>query len=218
MTDKIRKIIGDVINPATGQTLNSESRILNVEQKEETIKISYNREFISPANKEIIEANIKKTLTSGDGARKISFLTVNRSSDSKKPPSSVSAKLPGPKKRISGVKKIIGISSAKGGVGKSTVAVNIGFALKNLGKKVALVDADVYGPSLPLLLGQKSAKPMGNAEKKNHPHRGLWNTFYKFWSLRCRKRTCNMARANAGRSSQSVFIRCCMGGIGLYDN
>jgi ATP-binding protein involved in chromosome partitioning len=53
---------------------------------------------------------------------------------------------------INGTKYTILVSSAKGGVGKSTVAINLAFALQNLGMKVGVLDADVYGPSLPKLI------------------------------------------------------------------
>tara|TARA_B100000700_G_scaffold281378_1_gene332001 strand:+ start:327 stop:1154 length:828 start_codon:yes stop_codon:yes gene_type:complete len=56
------------------------------------------------------------------------------------------------KNPIPGTKYTIMVSSAKGGVGKSTVAINLAFALKNLGKKIGFLDADIYGPSLPKLI------------------------------------------------------------------
>lgn len=56
-----------------------------------------------------------------------------------------------PKRHLDGVKKIIVVASAKGGVGKSSVAANLAAALSQLGKRVALVDLDIYGPSLPSL-------------------------------------------------------------------
>lgn len=68
--------------------------------------------------------------------------------------------------QICGVKKIIGVASGKGGVGKSTTAVNLALALANKGKNVALVDADIYGPSIPTMLGYEGA-PMTSVDGKN---------------------------------------------------
>lgn len=61
---------------------------------------------------------------------------------------------------IDGVKNILAISSGKGGVGKSTVAVNVAVALAQAGAKVGLLDADIYGPNAPAMLGLKDAKVM----------------------------------------------------------
>lgn len=58
-----------------------------------------------------------------------------------------------PKKPIDGVKHVWLVSSCKGGVGKSTVALNTALALKSMGRSVALLDLDVYGPSIPALVG-----------------------------------------------------------------
>jgi ATP-binding protein involved in chromosome partitioning len=60
---------------------------------------------------------------------------------------------PDQKAPIPGVKNLVAVASGKGGVGKTTVAVNLAIALKNLGASVGLLDADVYGPNVPVMLG-----------------------------------------------------------------
>lgn len=68
-----------------------------------------------------------------------------------------------PKTPIPGVQYLVAVGSGKGGVGKTTVSVNLAIALARLGRRVGLLDADVYGPNVPLMMGTRET-PTGHAE------------------------------------------------------
>lgn len=75
-----------------------------------------------------------------------------------------------PKRKLPGIKRVIAVASGKGGVGKSTVTVNLAIALQQSGKKVGILDADCYGPSIPTMLGLGAdIKPEVTPDKKVAP-------------------------------------------------
>jgi ATP-binding protein involved in chromosome partitioning len=73
---------------------------------------------------------------------------------------------------LPGVAKIVAVGSGKGGVGKTTVAVNLAIALSKLGQRVGLMDADVYGPNVPLMMGSSQSPKIGpgNMIEPNETH------------------------------------------------
>ncbi len=194
MKSEIQAAVQSVINPATGKSLYSEGRIVDIKNTETELVVKYKRDGISPEQKKVIESDIVIKLKDFYKPEQISVLTI--SEDSKDVFGSVGAKFTAPKKeaelkvghgpampqkkRVNGVKKVFAVSSCKGGVGKSTVAVNLAFSLKNLGKKVGLLDADIYGPSVPMLLNQRDAKPTANDNKKILPVEAYGLPFMSF--------------------------------------
>ncbi len=79
-----------------------------------------------------------------------------------------------PDQILPGVKNIIAVASGKGGVGKSTVATNLAVALGMLGAKTGLLDADIYGPSIPLMMGIHHPPSSSDGDKMDpHVHHGI---------------------------------------------
>ncbi len=195
------KMLSSVINPATGKSLSEESRWINAQADEKgLLTVTYQREGISPEQKRTIESDIIGALKESYKEENILVKTVSKQANANseatpaqksetKPedkPTAAHANLKvghgvqGNKKRIPNVAKVIAVSSCKGGVGKSTISVNLALSLQKLGHKVGILDADIYGPSMPLLLNKKGSKPQATEDKKIKPLDAYGMSFISF--------------------------------------
>ncbi len=145
IVDQIRAAASDVVDPVIGRSLSDLNMLTDVVQDGDTTTIHV--ELPTPAypNQDSLAATIKEGVTAkveSAGALDVAFTVKVKGKDS------------GGRIGLN-VRNVIAVGSGKGGVGKSTVAAALACGLHSLGAKVGLMDADVYGPSIPHMLGAK---------------------------------------------------------------
>jgi ATP-binding protein involved in chromosome partitioning len=155
--ETIEKIVGEHPDPETGRPMGSMGQVKGVAVDGNAIVVTVALTTHSmPMQTEVIEALQSKLVAAAPGSQ-VDVKVVAH---------------PRPPARIGQIglraKSVIAVGSGKGGVGKSTVAASIALTLRRLGSKVGLMDADVYGPSIPHLLGL-SGRPSVSASKKIEP-------------------------------------------------
>ena len=143
-TESILEVLRPVQDPELQKSLVELNMIRNV--KVEDGDVNFTLVLTTPACplREFIVEDCEKAVKSLQGVKSVN-VEVTAETPAQKP-------LPD-RQSVNNVKNIIAISSGKGGVGKSTVSVNVAVALAQTGAKVGLLDADIYGPNVPTMLG-----------------------------------------------------------------
>ncbi len=159
--DQVNHILSTLQEPITGEKLLSVTSkpVIQVQGKQITITLSIGYP-LEPSARTLLASQVKDAVSQAYPEVSVS-VTVDVQISKRQ----VQAGL----KNLAGVKNIIAVASGKGGVGKSTTAVNLSLALQTAGARVGLLDADIYGPSMPTMLGLVDAKPESLDGKRLEP-------------------------------------------------
>ncbi len=154
----------NVANPASGSDVHSGGQVQNlVVDDDGSVRFSFT---LRPEDPGTLVRAVRKAVEAVDGVEIVKVNVQPPQSAPPKPsggglkPGSVPAPSPRPG-LLPQVKRVIAVSSGKGGVGKSTVSTNLAVALAGAGLRVGLLDADIYGPNIPLMFGETRRPAVG---------------------------------------------------------
>lgn len=162
--DEIKSALRAVKYPGFSRDVVSFGLVKQIAVSNGAVSVVLNITSGSPEVGREIKSECERVLKSTPGVTAVYVQVTQPSAPAApKPPGSLPQQ-----SRVPGIARVIAIASGKGGVGKSTVSVNLACALQHLGARVGLLDCDIYGPSIPLMMGLHQ-KPTINEQEKMVP-------------------------------------------------
>ncbi len=180
----VREALGKIKDPQSGKDIISAGLVQGLTVKDDRVGFAIQTSREQAQSMEDVRALAEQAAREVEGVNAVTAVLTAHSQESAPAPAPKSTPEPAPKrgkigghgvpppptpKALPGVGAVIAVASGKGGVGKSTIAANLAVAMAQKGKRVGLMDADIYGPSAPILLGLQGKKPSLDKDQRIIP-------------------------------------------------
>lgn len=163
--DDVRNALKAVKYPGYSRDVVSFGLVKEIAVNNGAVSVILNLTSANPEAASQIKAESERALRAVPGVQAV-YVEVNQP---KPPPGAAPPGALPQQPKVPGIQRVVAVASGKGGVGKSTVSVNLACGLHKLGARVGLLDCDIYGPSIPLMMGSHQKPTISEAEKMVPP-------------------------------------------------